>query len=60
LAKNTQTAHADARMLTLGVELRMVVDGQLLWSQVFMPEERPTLQEAAEFHRQEYKARGGQ
>ncbi|MGE3703763.1 MAG: hypothetical protein AB7I13_00725 [Vicinamibacterales bacterium] len=58
LVKAARSVRAVTRSHPLGVELRLLVGGEFLWSQVFRPTDRPTLTEVAELHRRDFLDRG--
>lgn len=57
LQKGTRTAEARVRQHPHGQELRFLVNGELLWSEVFKPGRGVALGEVAEVKRAEFEAR---
>lgn len=58
LAKATRQAEARVRATPFGPELRILVDGELWWSQLFQPATEDGMTAAAERKREEFEAKG--
>ncbi len=58
LAKAEHWAEARVRATPGGPELRILIDGELWWSQLFQPATEAGLTDAAERKREEFEAKG--
>lgn len=58
LTKADRRAEARVRATPFGPELRILVDGELMWSQLFQPATEAGMQDAAERKREEFEAKG--
>lgn len=58
LTKRTHQVEARVRATPAGPELRILLDGELWWSQVFQPPTEATLTAAAERKRGDFEAKG--
>lgn len=58
LTKAAHQAEARVRSTPFGPELRILVDGELWWSQLFQPATEAGMRAAAERKREEFEAKG--
>lgn len=58
LTKDARQAEARVRATPFGPELRILIDGELWWSQVVRPPDTSAVEAAAELKRLEFTAKG--
>jgi hypothetical protein len=58
LRKDTREARAVLRAYPHGIELRLLYNGELLWSRLYQPQDQDGLDAAAEDARQDWTALG--
>lgn len=58
LTKEQRRVDARVRSTPFGPELRILIDGELWWSQLFQPATAPGMADAADRKRAEFEAKG--